>query len=234
VQNYMDSHLNSLLHDVKTNYNSANTYALKATYYPYRNINHTIRIRDGVIYVRLSDKIKQAPDEIISAAGKILFDKLFRVQTDKDISQSYHKYVNQYLLPKIETVKKQLSDAYTAQGKFFNLEEIFKIVNHTYFDPLLRMPAIGWSLNKSYRRLGFYDHERNLIVISQIFDSRKVPQIILEYIMYHEMLHIVFPTKMVNGRRKIHSDEFNQRELLFDDYEKAKKWLARKLWRIRF
>ena len=230
----MDSHLTNLLHDVKITYNSANIYSLKASYYPYRNINHTIRIKDGVIYVRLSDKIKQAPDEIIAAAGKILFDKLFRIQTDTNIKRSYRKYINQHLLPRIEPVKKRLPSAYAAQGNYYNLEEIFNKINNEYFDPLLKMPVIGWSLKKSYRRLGFYDHERNLIVISQIFDSRRVPPVIIEYIMYHEMLHILYPTKIVNGRRKIHTEEFYQREQLFAEYEKAKKWLARKLWRIRF
>jgi hypothetical protein len=230
----MDPHLNQLLHNIKTKYNSAHTYDLKATYYPYRNINHTIRIRDGVIYVRLSDKIKQAPDEIISAAGRLLFDKLFRVQTDIHTRRSYRRYINQHLLHKIEPVKKHLSDAYTPKGQYYDLAEIFNKVNKNYFTPLLKMPMLGWSLNKSYRRLGFYDYERNLIVISQIFDSRKVPQIILEYLMYHEMLHIVFPARFVNGRRKIHTDDFNQREREFKDYESAQKWLARKLWRIRF
>lgn len=230
----MDSHLNNLLHDIKTKYNSANTYSLKASYYPYRNINHTIRIRDGVIYVRLSDKIRQAPDEIISAAGKLLFDKLFRVQTDIHVRRSYRKYINQHLLPQIETVRRQLSESYTARGQYYDLEDIFNKVNKDYFNPLLRTPVLGWSLNKSYRRLGFYDHERDLIVISQIFDNRKVPQVILEYLMYHEMLHIVFPAKVVNGRRKIHTEEFNQREQEFEAYEQTQKWLARKLWRIRF
>ena len=118
--------------------------------------------------------------------------------------------------------------------KNLHLEETFNKVNNEYFDPLLKMPKIGWSLKKSYRRLGFYDHERNLIVISQIFDSRRVPSIIIEYIMYHEMLHMVCPTKMFNDRRKIHTDQFYRCEQLFADYEKAKKWLTRKLWQIRF
>jgi hypothetical protein len=230
----MDSHLHNLLHNIKNNYNSANMYTLKAMYYPYKNVNHTIRIRDGVIYVRLSDKIKQAPDEIISAAGKILFDKLFRVQTDIKIRRSYSRYVNQYLLPQVEPVKRQISPAYTAQGKYYNLEKIFYKINEEYFNPLLKKPILGWSLNKSYRRLGFYDRERNLIVISRIFDNHKVPQTIIEYIMYHEMLHILYPAKVVNGRRRIHTEEFNQHEQLFKEFDKAKKWLTRKLWRIRF
>ena len=230
----MDSHLNSLLQNIKTNYNSAHTYTLKASFYPYKSINHTIRIRDGVIYVRLSDKMKQAPDEIIKATGKILFDKLFSEKTDLDIRRSYKRYVNQYLLPQLESVKREVSLDYKPCGKYYNLEEIFNKVNRKYFNPLLKMPIIGWSLNKSYRRLGFYDRERNLIVISQIFDSRKVPQPIIEFIMYHEMLHIVYPVKIVNGRRKIHTEEFYRREQLFEDYERAKSWLARKLWRFRF
>lgn len=230
----MNSHLNDLLTAVKINYNRASYYDLKATYYPYRNVSHTIRIRDGVIYIRVSDKLKNAPDEIIAAAGKILFDKLFRIQTDAQIRHSYRKYVNQYLLPTIEPQRTKIADVYSAQGNFYNLEEIFTTVNRKYFNPLLKKPTLGWSMKKSYRRLGFYDPDRNLIVISKIFDKRNVPELVLEYIMFHEMLHILYPVKLVNGRRKVHTKEFNRHEQHFSDYEKAKKWLTRKLWRIRF
>lgn len=230
----MDLHLNKLLYTVKTGYNSASVYDLKASFYPYKNISHTIRIREGVIYVRLSDKMKEAPDEIISATGKILFDKLFRIKTTAEIRRSYHEYVNQKILHQLPPVVKRLSKAYCPHGNFYNLEDIFSDVNIEYFNPLLKMPNLGWSLKKSYRRLGFYDKERNLIVISRIFDNRSVPDFILRYLMYHEMLHIIFPSKLVKGRRKIHTQEFYQREMLFSDYDKAKIWLARKLWRIKF
>jgi hypothetical protein len=41
-------------------------------------INHTIRFRDGQLYVRLSGLFQQAPVDVIKALSIILLSKLFR------------------------------------------------------------------------------------------------------------------------------------------------------------
>ena len=47
-------------------------------YYPYAGLNHTIRLRSGRVYVRLSDIFKGAPLNVHKALAFILVAKLLR------------------------------------------------------------------------------------------------------------------------------------------------------------
>ena len=104
---------------------------------------------------------------------------------------------------------------------------MFDEVNDQYFESAIKQPIIGWSLKKSYVRLGFYSNEKNLLVISRIFDSKKVPEAIVYFMMYHEMLHIYFPTTSKNGRRSIHPPEFKKMEKKFPQFEEIQRWIKK-------
>ena len=54
----------------------------------------------------------------------------------------------------------------------------------------------------------------------------------MEYILYHEMLHIKHPARLINGRRYYHTSAFRQDERRFPHYEQAQRWLER-LARLR-
>ena len=77
-----------------------------------------------------------------------------------------------------------------------------------------------------------YALERNLLVISSIFDSARTKVEVLKFLMYHEMLHIYLPAKKVNGRRRIHPSEFKELERRFPDFEKIQKWIKKKRHRL--
>lgn len=230
----MDSILYNLLSRVKSQYAAAAALELEASFYPFKNVSHTIRIRNKKILVRISDKLAAAPEEILTSIAIILFDKLFRKKTEAAIRQNYRSFVSEYILPGLSPVPRVVSSNYQAAGQFYDLSELFNKVNNYYFKGSIPMPRLGWSLNKSFHRLGFYDHDRNLLVISKIFDRRRVPDYVLEYLMYHEMLHIIHPLKMANGRRQIHTALFKKDELLFKEYKEAIKWLKGKFWRLGF
>lgn len=229
----MDQRLTSIISILKTNYKPAESYDLWVSYYKYKNISHTIRLRSGVIYVRISDKLINAPDETIQAIGCILFDKLFGRKTKKEIRHLYRNYINQCIVPDLQPAKSRASLGYSAVGKYYNLNDIFEKINDAYFESAVQKPILGWSLNFSKRRLGFYDHSRDLLVVSRIFDKKRIPDYVREYLMYHEMLHIIIPVKKINGRRAVHPSHFQQREKLFKEYDQAQKWLKKKLWRLR-
>ncbi len=73
--------------------------------------------------------------------------------------------------------------------------------------------------------LGHYDPAHNAIIISRVFDHFRVPRYAVEYIVYHEMLHLKHPVKMKGGRRCVHSAEFRTEENLFPRLGEAKRFL---------
>jgi len=230
----MDERLTRLIKAIKENYPPADKFSLRVSYFAYKNVSHTIRLRDGIIFVRISDKLINAPDEVISALGIILFDKLFRRKSNAVQRGIYREYLNTFIIPDMPASKRKTSENYSAQGRFYDLAEIFERVNRQYFNSGLIKPHLAWSLNNSRHRLGFYDAERNLLVISRIFDKRRVPDFVLDFLMYHEMLHIVIPVIHNKSRRIVHSAEFRRKEHLFAQFEEAQKWLRKKLWRLSF
>ena len=52
-------------------------------------------------------------------------------------------------------------------------------------------------------------------------DSPSVPRYLVEYVVYHEMLHIKFPVERRGQRRIVHSREFRDAEKKFPQYEAA-------------
>jgi predicted metal-dependent hydrolase len=47
----------------------------------------------------------------------------------------------------------------------------------------------------------------------------------VEYILYHEMLHLKYPVKVRGSRRCVHPAEFQEEEKLFPGLEQAKQFL---------
>jgi predicted metal-dependent hydrolase len=48
----------------------------------------------------------------------------------------------------------------------------------------------------------------------------------VEYIVYHEMLHLKHPVRLKGSRRCVHSSEFQADEREFAQLEGAKKYLS--------
>jgi len=87
---------------------------------------------------------------------------------------------------------------------------------------------LGWSRQASRSMLGHFDPSHNAIIISRIFDRADIPVLALEYVMFHEMLHLRFPVDHAGLRRKVHTKEFRAAEREFPRLKEAKE-LLRKL-----
>ena len=77
------------------------------------------------------------------------------------------------------------------------------------------------------RILGHHDAVHNTITISKALDARDVPEWFVEYILYHEMLHIKHAAKVINGRRYYHTAAFRLDEKRFYKYEEAQAWIEK-------
>ena len=82
-----------------------------------------------------------------------------------------------------------------------------------------------WSRDHARNSLGHYDPAHNAIVVSRIFDHPRVPRYAVEYIVYHEMLHLKHPVRLRGSRRCVHSAEFQAEEKLFPQLDEVKRFL---------
>ena len=205
-------------------------------FYPYVNINHTIRVRKGKVFVRISHLFEAATPEAHESLAIILVSKLIKKRVPPRIRKIYREFINtedirkQALRNKRERGRKFIT---TTKGRYFDLEEIFRELNQRYFENEVPETRLTWSKRRTYRRLGHYDSAHELITISKSLDGSEVPRFVVEYIVYHEMLHVVFPTEHRNGRRYSHTPEFKRAEERFPKFEEAEEWIERFAARLR-
>ena len=201
---------------------------LKIQFYSFANLNNTIRMREGRLYVRVSDLLQGAPEDVIEALAHILLAKMYRKPIERQFSLRYRRYTaSRHIVEKAHLIRqiRGRKRMQTPEGRTYNLEEIFDDLNVRFFFGLLARPQMSWSPGNARNRLGHYDPAHNAIVISRIFDHPRVPQSVLEYVVYHEMLHLKHPVKLRGSRRCVHSAEFQAEENLFPEAAEAKRFL---------
>ncbi len=113
------------------------------------------------------------------------------------------------------------------EGRFYNLDEVFDSLNARFFGGLLGRPQLTWSEHHAKRSLGHYDAAHNTIVVSRVFDRPSSPRYAIEYLLYHEMLHLRHPIKTRGLRRCIHSPEFKADESRFPQLTEALAFIKR-------
>lgn len=204
--------------------------AIHVRFYRFVGLNTTIRLRDGRIYVHLSDLLEGAPDHVIEAIAHILLAKLYRKPIDRTHDAHYRRFVSSaHVSEQAERIRqirgrKKVS---TAKGRHYDLDEVFETLNVRHFHGLLGRPRLTWSAHHSRRSLGHYDAAHNTIVVSKVFDRPGIPRFAIEYLVYHEMLHLKHPVKRRGSRRCVHSKEFQLEERKFPAYEEALSFLKK-------
>lgn len=117
--------------------------------------------------------------------------------------------------------------AHKARGKFYNLDKLFDKVNREYFASALIKPRLTWSQINTYRKFGHYEPARDRVVMSLTLDDARIPEFVVEFVLYHELLHKYHGATWVNGRRIVHTPKFRQDERQFKLYEEADGWLKK-------
>src|SRR4030095_13556829 len=101
-----------------------------------------------------------------------------------------------------------------------------------YFRGRLRGYQVKWGRRRRQRPKDYFvfgtiqEEARVLRINPQLYQSF-CPSWFLRYILYHEMLHSVVPDEVLaNGRRRVHTEEFNRRERRYPGYRRARSWEA--------
>ncbi len=197
-------------------------------FYSFVSINNTIRLRQGELHIRLSDLLEGAPESVLHAIAHILLAKLYRRPVDRAQSTRYRRYTASHDITAKARLVRQMrgrKHIHSARGHYFDLDQLFEDLNRRFFHGLMGRPQLTWSRDHARNRLGHYDPAHNTIVISRVFDHPRVPRYVVEYILFHEMLHLKHPVKLRGSRRCVHSREFMAEEKLFPELETAQKFL---------
>jgi hypothetical protein len=204
--------------------------AVRVEFCRFANADCLIRLEQGTLYARISDLFEGAPAPVMEALAFILLGKLFRRPVARIYSHRYRLYLNRKdMRRKMHLVRQIRGRKFLSnpRGECYDLEEVFEQLNTRYFHGLLGRPSLGWSRGASRTMLGHFDPSHNAIIISRIFDRAAAPRLGLEYVMFHEMLHLRYPVDHNGARRRVHTREFRQAEKEFAQLREAKEILKR-------
>jgi len=193
-------------------------------FHAYADVNNVIRIRNGKVVAGLSDLLEAAPPTVLESIAFILLCKLYRKPIPKRYQTRYRQFLNRrHIRERAHAIRRVRGRKWIGEpaGKHFHLEEIFDELNRQYFHGLLGRPQLSWSRSASRTLLGHWDAAHNAIIISRIFDRPGTPRPLVEYILYHEMLHLKYPVEHRRSRRCIHSAAFREEERRFPHFAAA-------------
>jgi hypothetical protein len=202
----------------------------KASFRRFTGLRSTIAFKaKGDIEARVSDLFQDASSLVVEAIAEILVTRLFGRSPSREAKECYKAWANSpAVVRQVEEVRRQRGRKLLLppEGRHFNLAHIFDSLNRKFFDGLLAPTRIGWSMNRSRRMLGHYDSSHHSITITRWLDAPKTPRYVVEYLVFHEMLHVRHPVERNHHRRIVHSKAFQAAERTFPHYQRALRWLT--------
>jgi hypothetical protein len=201
---------------------------IDARFYPYIGLTHTIRLRKSCWVVRVSDHCRRAPHTVLEAIVTILACKALRKRVPVRVRRTYDGWRRESVVSdavSARRIAKGRKRFAVHEGKWHLLPEICREVNSRFFNDQIEIQKIGWGVRRSWGRLGHYDPSHNTITLSPVLDSPNVPRYVVDFIVYHEMLHAVFEGAANYGFRRHHPPAFCRTERAHPDYEAVKKFI---------
>ena len=198
--------------------------SIGARFHPFAGLRSTISVRNGAVKARVSDLLAEASPLVLEALAEILLARVFHRRPSREARECYLAYTfRPAMRTRIDAARRERGSKrlLPPRGHHHDLEEIFHELNRRFFHGQIPPSRLGWSHQYSRRILGHYDSGHGTIIISRKLDSPSVPRYLVEYVVYHEMLHIRIPVERRGQRRVVHSREFREAEKKFPQYELA-------------
>ncbi|MBW2984140.1 DUF45 domain-containing protein [Candidatus Woesearchaeota archaeon] len=202
--NIIERAFRELYPDKEPKYNFSLKYSAK--FKPY---NANVRLRGNTLIFHMSKKWKSVSKEIQIGLIQELLVKVTKNRGRTNNMDLYNIFIK----------KAGLAAPKTKTDEF--LEESFNRVNEKYFYGMIEKPNLVW--HNSSSRLGTYEYGSDTISITTAL--RDVDSEILDYVMYHEMLHKKYKFISKDGRNYHHTSHFKNKEREFENQKEVEKRL---------
>ena len=170
----------------------------------FKEFNANVRYTNEKLSFHLSKKWRSVSNEIKIGLIQDLLCKVFKDRRKTMYIDMYNIFIKKLnlVVPKTESEPA--------------LEESFNRVNEKYFYSLIEKPNLIWGQN-SKRKLGSYEYQTDTISMSRVLENAE--PMLLDYVMYHEMLHKKHKYEVKGSRNYHHTPEFKEKESQFENAE---------------
>lgn len=170
------------------------------------------------IRLSLHKMFVMAPDQVMDALASFVTGKTSLPAPVKSYIHDNLEAHREFRAPKLHTL-----------GSYYDLQSLYDEVNERYFRGAFKL-SITWYGKELKSRgssltFGLYDASLRLIKIHRILDQDWICENFIRFVIYHEMLHHVFPPYVgTNGQLCVHNQEFKLAEKAFPKYQQVKAW----------
>ena len=187
-------------------------------------VTHRMRIEGQTVVLILAQGFCCAPREVLEALLQAIL-----LPGQKQAFSRVKAYVAGEDFAEVTSALELLAvpSQDSQRGRHYDLAQVFDRVNAACFAGGMPRPKLAWSQALTARKMGHYQFASDTVVISLTLDDPRVPEYVIDLVMYHELLHKQMGARLVNGRRYAHTDAFRQAERRFEHYAQAKAFLDR-------
>lgn len=169
--------------------------------------------------------------KIFLNAPQTIIEELFSYIKNprKRLSALVKNFINEEI-KKLDYRDRVIQPKLISKGEFHDLEKIYTSIERDFFFPPLHLPVTWFGKAESFSKtqivFGKFHPTLRMIKIHRRLDQHFVPEEVVAFIMYHEMLHAVIPpVSLPSGKQQIHTEAFKRRERLFPRYREIENWL---------
>jgi len=201
-----------------------------ARFHSYSELKHTWMCGDEGIQFKISDYLEGAPDDVFESLAWYMLSKASRKGCAPGRSQRYLAYSrSRELWESVRGLYFQRSRNVDLDplGDARDLRPAFAYVNSFYFAGRLPQLQLAWARESPRRRLGYYFEPLGLLAVNSALDSAEVPRYVLEFVIFHELLHHADSMNGRPRRRVHHTKGFREQERGFSHYHDSEVWLRR-------
>jgi len=170
----------------------------------FKDFNANVRITSSSLTFNLSKTWKPVDREIKIGLIQALLLKIYKKKAKTQNIDLYNLFIKNLHISVPKTESHPV------------LEASFNRVNNNYFFGLVETPNLRWG-QPTFRKLGSYDFHTDTITMSSIFTDETE---LLDYVMYHEILHKKLKFTNSGSRSYHHTAEFRRKEKEFPGSER--------------
>lgn len=203
-----------------------NSLTIEIRFYNMSSLYHS-QVKDGRLLLSANEGYIKAPPAVMESM-------LWAVLLPKKRQKAHLALVRNFadastfstLAQQVTASPPNMNDE-RSRGHYYDLEDIFNRVNRRYFNSQLEAPRLVWGKRPSRHKFGHYQPATDTVLVSRTLDNPNVPRYVLDFIIYHELLHKQLGTRVSGGRRYSHTSAFKQAEQRFRKFKEAQAFLER-------
>ena len=189
------------------------------------HLHYAYRITNGGIEIELSDYLQNASDKVLSDTCKAIVGWSMGKKYISPESLSTYVRSEDFIVKNRPTyLKRSRTFLMTQQGRSRNLiDSVERLMeSDLVVDSDITNSYFTWAEHMAKYRFGQCNQTFRVVSINPVLDDERVPEWILDYVIYHEILHL---RQDMSKKHRPHNAQFKSWEHRFPEYDKAEQYL---------